>query len=815
MTKEEEYNIEGFLNSKEDTKQVTALKDKFITEEDSILADLDFIKLLHVFRKNYLLILLLLFVGLFCSWVFNRYTKPIYQSSSIIKLDIKNDNKLIGLSSSQESELNNLSSEIELIRSNLIYTKVIEKLNFDYSIYYEGKILSEERYKNSPFQFHNHEIKNSSIYNKKIHVLFLNDKEIEIQYSLNNQDYNYIAKFGEKFIGEHFEFDLEFIDELKKVSGYGKYYFKFNDLAENLNFLVKNLSVQILNSSAKTILISFSCESANKAYDIVNAIDSIYLVESLNKKYLAQEKQLQFLESQLDKTELKLEGFEQSLENFTIENKTYDARSNFEQIIEDIKTIAIENAVFQRHIAELDNLKNDLSNNNEIKELTPIIQELEQKNISNLLSEYNENLSELSALSLSVKDETSVYKIKKEAVKKAKVNLKNAINQPKNSISEKVNLNRKDMLEKQSFFKSLPSKQTELTRMTRFYNLYEGLYLMLINKKAEFEMAKAGMVPEFLILSYPTHNFVPIYPVKLTVYMTGALLGLIVSIFMVLIKYFLHNTINNIGELEKLTPASILGFVPNYDKEKLPISRLVIDKNPKSPLTESLRTIRTNIDFLINTSNKCPTISITSTISGEGKTFIAINLGGVIAITGKKVLLVDLDMRKPKISKSFEVENDKGVSTILSGMHSVDECIRQSSIESLHYITSGPIPPNPSELMMRSNFHDFVEKIKSSYDLVIFDTPPVGLVTDGRLVMKMVDLPIYVVRSEYSKRGFERNINELYFTHGFHNLSVILNNFKPLKGYGYGYKYGYNYQYGYYEDQKSMSIFKKIKTIFS
>lgn len=211
-------------------------------------------------------------------------------------------------------------------------------------------------------------------------------------------------------------------------------------------------------------------------------------------------------------------------------------------------------------------------------------------------------------------------------------------------------------------------------------------------------------------------------------------------------------------------------------------------------------------------------MSVTSTISGEGKTFVAINLSGVIALSGVKVVIIDLDMRKPKIHRAFDVDNEVGMSTILIGKNTVEQCIHKTSIDSLDFISAGPTPPNPSELILRDEFDKTLKHLHTIYDLIFIDTPPVGLVTDGIIIMKKVDQPLYVVRAEYSKKGFEKNINKLVINNNFKNLGAILNGFDNSIGYGYGYKYGYGYGYGYgsgyYHEEAKLSFYKRVLAFF-
>jgi capsular exopolysaccharide synthesis family protein len=228
----------------------------------------------------------------------------------------------------------------------------------------------------------------------------------------------------------------------------------------------------------------------------------------------------------------------------------------------------------------------------------------------------------------------------------------------------------------------------------------------------------------------------------------------------------------------------------------------VID-NPKSIVSEAIRTLRTNLEFFA-TSNASKVVSISSTISGEGKSFLAINLGGVIALSRKKVVLVDLDMRKPK-NDNYPSGSDStsGMSTILIKKNTWQECVIHTSLENFDFIPSGPHPPNPSELLANGEFVDFLEDLKKQYEFIIIDTPPVGLVTDGIMAMKRSDLSIYVFRANYSHKDFMHNLYRIVTLNKLKNVSAILNAIPLKQG---------NYGYGYYEDRTPLK--KRWKKIF-
>ncbi|CAN5439696.1 hypothetical protein BH09BAC1_BH09BAC1_01200 [soil metagenome] len=351
----------------------------------------------------------------------------------------------------------------------------------------------------------------------------------------------------------------------------------------------------------------------------------------------------------------------------------------------------------------------------------------------------------------------------------------------------------------------MPEKEAEFLRLDRRYKLTEGIYLSLLDKQAQYAIARAGIVSDYIILEGASTADVPTSPKKAIIWIISLSIAFILSILIIVFRYLLHTAITSIDDIKSRTKAIILGMVPTVYSE-IPSTSIVVNQNPKSIVSEALRSLRSNMQF-ISAGDQPKTIAITSTISGEGKTFIAINLGAIIAFLNKKVIILDLDMRRPRLSKIFNVPNDKGMSTILINKHGLEECIRDTEISNLKFITSGPIPPNPAELILSEKLKEVVEELKKEYDFILFDTPPLGLVTDGLEVIKNADYPIYIFRADYSDKAFITNLDKLIEDNKVDNLSVILNDVgRGVSGYyygygGYGYSYGYGYGFGYYSDE--------------
>ena len=369
--------------------------------------------------------------------------------------------------------------------------------------------------------------------------------------------------------------------------------------------------------------------------------------------------------------------------------------------------------------------------------------------------------------------------------------LDNLKNQLANDLAE-VNASKARL---ESDFATLPGKSNEFNKNKRFYELYEEFYLSLLQSKAQFEIARAGTSNDFVILSSATYPTSPISPNKLIIHGIGLVAGFVLGLFLIGILYLLNNKVNNLKEIENSVEASILGSIPKITSATG--SKMIVDKKPKSSLSESLRSVRTNIQFMIGEASS-PLISITSTVSGEGKTFLAVNLGAIMAMTNKRVVILDLDMRRPRVHAAFDEENsEKGISTILINKYAISDSIRSTRLDNLFYIPSGPVPPNPSELLLTAGFDQLINELRASFDLIILDTPPIGVVTDAKIILQKSDLAIYVVRANYSHRSFLKEISALHETHTT-NLGVVLNSANRSGTEKYG--------YGYYENRKKTPV---------
>ncbi|WP_299249641.1 polysaccharide biosynthesis tyrosine autokinase [uncultured Cytophaga sp.] len=757
--------------------------------EEEVQNILDPYKLLIVFKRSYIAMALIFLCVMSGVFLFIRYAKPVYESSALIKLENTNRTNSLGLSTNfhSEEDASSLEGELEIIRSPVVRDKVIADLNLAISYFVYGSILYEERFHNAPYEVSFIENKSNIRYDVHIDLRILDSTSFKIEYN----DFSEEFKFGEMCKTPVGNFTLKKTEFFKDFNMGQKTFFVFNSQGALNNYFQSSLFADISNMQARTLAISFKDHNANKAYSIVKSLDSIYFQQTLQLKLKTFDQSIDFLSNSIKKAEENLIKAEENFEAFMRRNKTMDVRADYTKY----SILADENVALRKSltfkVGLLNDLKSLIESNKNLEEFIPLLPNLEDPQLGELITNFNTLNIERENLLMSQSENTHAYQVKKSTANKAKEDALELIAQNEKIIKKEIHDLNLDQFEIESSILSFPSKETEMSRLKRHYNLYDKFYGLLMDKLVEQGITKAGVTVDFIILSQPLPATIPIYPKKGIILMSGFGIAILLCLLLVVSRFLMYETITTLAELERSLPIPIIGTVPEYVSEKMLFSQLIVDRKSKSAITESLRSIRTNLEF-ISTDKNQKVITVTSTVGGEGKTFVAVNLAGVIAMANQRVVVIDLDMRKPKIHLAFGAENTVGISTVLIGKNSIDEAIQLSRIPDLDYITAGPTPPNPSELILLPALDNLIEELKTKYDVIIIDTPPVGIVTDGMLLMSKADIPLYIVRINYSKFFVAQEVKRALNRGGYNKLRVIAN--------GVPVNRGFKYNYGYYEN---------------
>ncbi len=758
--------------------------------------------LIEIVKRKLVLSLLILLLATTGAYLYLRYTPRIYSASAIIQInkdeiDEETINKFDDFSSG-----NSLQNLIELLRSKEFLKRIAAKLPLSVSYFSEGTFLDTEYYKNAPFFV---EVKDlpAFLYGATIYINFISDKQyvVNINHDGHIREFTFKTNTWESLFEGKIYLNISDLLRIKQKSDNiknNRFYIKLYTVEQSITTHMSGLQVSILNQNANTIEIKHLSQNPDKSSDIVNTIAEDFMKFNVEKKQEKADKILRFIEEQLTIVYSNLESAESALKNFKYKHNISNVvRHGLPTNIGNFKEKENNNEQQQNL---LDELEYALSNNGPLNTYDMISSFSSSKSegmIVNFLNAIQQLESEKEKMLINVTANNLNIKVIDKQIENQKKLLGEFIQASKDKLSivQKIN---SEKLENKSDPET-DYDEIEFSKLQRIYSIHSNYYNGLIERKTHYLISRAGNVTQNLILEKSISPKKYISPNNSQIIVLSLGIALFLIFASVFINYLMHNEINTASDIRQYTNSPILGSIP-YIKKAGKYSQLFAENKSTSMFTESLRSIRSNLDFVSNNeANRI--IAVSSTISGEGKTFVAINLGAVIAFTGKKVILLDMDLRKPKIHIGFDSDNDKGISTILINKTSYKECIKNTSIPNFHYITAGPIPPNPSEMAMSGSVDQLIEQLKSEYDTIIIDTPPIGIVSDAVFSFQRCDIAIYVAKSNYSKKNFINNINYLVKEKNIKNLGIILNGAKiKQKGYGYGYSYGYGYGHGYYSD---------------
>ena len=346
--------------------------------------------------------------------------------------------------------------------------------------------------------------------------------------------------------------------------------------------------------------------------------------------------------------------------------------------------------------------------------------------------------------------------------------------------------------------KLIPGKQRDVLNIQRKANVNEGLYNFLLQKRANTKIAKASIIPDIKVIESP-RNLGVVEPDKAAIQKKIMSFGLLLSIVIIILRAFFFSKITSVDHLKELTDLPLVGVFP-YVKDG-GSDGIIVEQKPNSLISESFRNFRTNLQYT-NVDKQAKTYLITSFSPGEGKTFTSINLATIMARSGKKTLLMELDLHKPRIYKRFGLPLQTiGLTTCISGQNTFEEIITPTQIPNLFCLFCGPIPPNPSEFVLSESLKEIINLAKQNFDFVIIDTPPAGILSDSIYLVQYVDSAIFVLNTKTSTKKVITFIESVIEDNNIKNMLLVLNGTHRMgKRYyyqGYGYSYGYGYGYGY------------------
>ncbi|MBC7845828.1 MAG: polysaccharide biosynthesis tyrosine autokinase [Flavobacterium sp.] len=565
-------------------------------------------------------------------------------------------------------------------------------------------------------------------------------------------------------------------------------------------------------------IITLGMQGTNKArmVEYLNSTVKMLIKRQLDSKNQFATNTIQFIDSTLVAMESQLKETTNELKSFRTGKNIYDIEEGGSKFSGKILEFDVKKDEITRKMAYYNSLKAYLKNSVDYSKLpAPSVAGIDDPNIVVNVSKLISLSTQRSEMAYAVKSE-KIFKDfdnQMEAVKK--VLLEN-IATAKAALQYDLAMVDSKISEVESTMKKLPEDQQELIKIKRKYDLSDNIYSTFLQKRSEADIVKAANLSDIHFIDPAKDIGGGLVGPKTSVnYVLALFLGLLIPLLFVFGIFFINNSIQNTEDISKLTQIPLIGVI-GLSNEK---SDLAVFEKPKSALSESFRAIRSSLQFLYKQQklDGAKTLMITSSVSGEGKTFCSLNIATVFALSEKRTVILGLDLRKPKLFEEFNLTNDVGVVNYLIKQKTVDEIINHTHIPFLDVIISGPIPPNPAEMIMSDGMKDLIDELKHKYDYIILDTPPVGLVSDALELAQYCDVTLYIVRQNFTKKEMITLLNNRVKRGELNNTSIILNGFQNKAKYGAGYGYGYGYGYGattysngYHDDDKPKNIFEKI-----
>ena len=744
-------------------------------------------------------------LALLAAYTYLRYANQVYRAagSMLIKSETNNnqsdkvENILMGNNRAQ-----NIQSEIEILKSRPLMARVVNKLNLQFGYTAKGRIKDQNVYKQAPFIIDALNISDSArAFSMKIK--FNNST----QFRINNETHDF--GFDQVFENKHGAFKL-IRNGVQPIAG-SEFTLTWRPVEDIAGRLARTVKVQPKAGGTGILLVDVEAANPLLAADIVNNLMVEYDSMTVQQNNFSTDQIIGFIDGRLDTLKRELNNIQANLLAYRQKNNLIDVETQSDTYFEKIS--AADNLVNEQQmkvgVAEIveDYLKDKRNEYNKV--VVPSSLGLEDAVLNELVLGYNKSQLERQSLLEShippnhpaIKELEGLIEKQRESVLENLKNIKFSFLQGIANVQGKAG-------REESQAQSLPYKMKEVIEMERQVTTKLALYGLLESKREEAAISRASTISNSKIIDKASPSSVPVKPDKKMIQILAVFIGLGLPTLIIFIAEMLNDKVTTRYDIERLTTTPIMGEIGHSHSQNV----LIVNKVSRKMVAEQFRIIRTNMQYVLNKIDR-PVILVTSSFSGEGKSFISTNMGAVIALTGKKTIILEFDIRKPKILAGLSMGKKPGISNYLVGKAELKDLILPvPGEENLYVLPCGPVPPNPAELLLDQRVAQLFETVRRDFDAVIIDTAPVGMVSDAMTLGKFADCTIYLVRQGHTYKKQIGLIDDLYHSQKLPAVSIVINDVKLKAGYGYyGYgRYGYGYGYGhsgYYEEEAPKKSF--------
>lgn len=751
---------------------------------------------------------LFIVLGLAAAWLYLRYATPTYSvNAKILVQDEQKGGNIPGEEVLEQLQIytskSNVDNEVEILQSRSLMETVVKNLQLNVSYWQEGRVKTTELYRKLPFS---------------VRWLNLNDSLSTVRYYINPLSENRFSISADKMAAR----ERSWGDTLHLPEGIMRverrplyplvtepYIVKVSSLDAAVSNYQGKLSVGIPNKQVSTVALKLITAIPEKGETILNELVNAYMKASVESKNRIADSTIAFVDNRLALVSKELTGVEKNIQQFKQANQLTDLSEQSKLLISSTGDFSKQLTEQEVKLSVINSLEQYISDEKNNKRIVPSSLVLQDPTFVALVEKYNNFQVERERLLISSTPSNPMVQSIDAQLRNLRGDLQSNLASFKTGIQTSIGelKGRSGLLDQK--IQQVPAKERVFLDYSRQQAIKQELYLFLLKKREESAISKSSNLAVARIIDPAKSDALPSMPKRTLVYLVGLILGLIFPAVMLYLKDLLNRRVINKQDITNNTPVPILAEIC-HTKEH---DDIVIGKDTVTPIAEQFRAMRTNLQFVLSGAQE-KVILLTSSMSGEGKSFVAMNLAATLALSGKKVVLMELDLRKPKISEKLKLSNKQGFSTYVIGKTSLEQLLQPAGFhENCWVIASGPIPPNPAELLLLDQTKQLFATLRKQFDYIVIDTAPVGLVTDAQLLGYLADVTLYLVRQGYTFKQQLLLSKELYQQGKLPRMNLVVNDVKAGKGYGYSYGYQYGYGYGY-ADQQPRSLARRMKLTF-
>lgn len=765
-------------------------------DKSSALIDFDFSGLIKKYLKNWYLFAISIIVCGAITLAYLKIKKDVY----LIKADILIKDESGG-NSMQTAMLKSFSfgnlvggggkvdDEINLVSAHSTLREVVKELGLNKKHILRHSLLEkEELYREYPIEIYaapsvEDTLSTTLLFKIRInnagHVLIKPDKHLEGQEEIVSDRFPVTVptRYGTFIFNstDHYVPGEKLATNIS-ICGYNK-------AAEDVN---TNTFITIPERSSNLIHLETQETNIDRGKDILNTIIKVYNQRGIDKKNQEADLKAQFIDERVELVMQELSQTEKQMEEYKKKNNIINIETETKILLEKSSELKDRQIWLEAQNQLIEIIEDFIRQDKNRYELIPFNPSLSDKSSTEAILQYNALILKRMELSFSAKGDNKTLAILDKQIDATRENVLKTLN----GIKENLNISQKNTLSQENKFderiKSIPTQEREFVNMQRQRLIKQELFLFLLQKREENALNQSMPTPQSSIVNEAYNMTEPVSTSKIITLFIGLLIGGIIPIIYLYLKDLLRTKFSTRNELESLTSLPILGEICLH-KDK---SHIVIREGENSSIAELFRLVRNNIQFILNSDSEEKVILVTSSISGEGKFFISTNLAISLALLGKRVLLIGMDIRNPQLSAYLNLHSAKGLTNFLVDTHTTLEDITLTGTieKGLDIILAGPIPPNPSELLLSKRVDELFMQLRERYDYIIIDSAPVSMVADTFSLTRIADTTVYVCRANYTKKEHIRYINRIAAEKRLGKVSIILNGTEAKQGYGYGYK---------------------------